>query len=114
MISDSGTILAIALLWAHVIADGPLNTATISKGKRPWLKEGRGLRFVVYHLMHSFIHAGFVLLITGSIALAAAEFVVHLVTDALKVADVIDARLDQFIHIVVKFLWAAIAVGWHV
>ncbi|MFV1536964.1 DUF3307 domain-containing protein [Phaeobacter sp. JH204B] len=100
------------LLFAHALADYPLQGDFLSKAKNhrapipgvPWYQA---------LVSHSAIHAGFVGVITGSIVLALAEFVVHTATDYAKCAGKISYNTDQAIHISCKVIWAIACIWWH-
>lgn len=95
------------LIFAHALADYPLQGDFLSNAKNhtapipgvPWY-QALGA--------HSAIHAGFVGIITGSIALAGAEFVIHTLTDHAKCAGRVSFNTDQAIHIGCKVLWAGL------
>ena len=60
---------------------------------------------------HAAIHGGAVGLITGSLWLGIAEFVVHWVTDHLKCHCFISYNTDQAVHVGCKVLWAYLLIG---
>ncbi|UWQ30246.1 DUF3307 domain-containing protein [Leisingera sp. M523] len=94
------------LIFAHMLADYPLQGDFLSKAKNhtapipgvPWYQA---------LVAHSAIHAGAVFLITGSVLLALAEFIVHAATDHAKCAGRISYNTDQAVHIGCKVLWVA-------
>lgn len=104
-----GHVLAL-LVFAHALADYPLQGDFLSRAKNrtapiptvPWWQAMAA---------HATIHAGFVGLITGSALLAAAEFVIHWITDDLKCRGKINFNIDQGIHILCKTAWAVLAVS---
>lgn len=106
MAPDLPSILAL-LIVGHCLADYPLQGEFLSRGKNrfsptpdiPW-----------YHAMfaHASIHAGFVGVITGSIWLGLAEFVLHWIIDDRKCAGKISFDMDQLLHIACKFLWVGL------
>lgn len=92
------------LVFGHMLADYPLQTDFIAKGKNrntaipgvPW-----------YYIMtaHAFMHGGAVGLFTGSMVLAFAETVVHFFIDVAKCEGYTNIHVDQALHIVCKLLW---------
>lgn len=98
------------MVAAHALADYPLQGEFLSKAKNhtapipgvPWYQA---------LLAHSAIHAGFVGVITGSIWLALAEFVIHTATDYAKCAGRISYNTDQAIHIGCKVVWAVLVIA---
>ena len=58
-------ILAIQLLAAHALCDYPLQGDYLAKGKDPWGPFPRGV-WIHCLTAHAMIHAGSVLLVTGS------------------------------------------------
>ena len=98
------------LIFAHMLADYPLQGDFLSRAKNrtapipgfPWWQALTA---------HAIIHAGFVYVITGSIALGACELVAHWITDDLKCRGKIGLNADQAIHLLCKVLWAAIAAN---
>ena len=97
------------LLAAHAVADYPLQGDFLAKAKNrraplqgvPWW-QALGA--------HAAIHAGFVGIITGLLALGVAEAVAHFVIDDLKCRGRIGFNVDQYLHVLCKVLWVAIAV----
>lgn len=97
------------MVFAHALADYPLQGDFLSKAKNhtapipgvPWYQA---------LFAHSTIHAGFVGIITGSVWLALAEYVVHTLTDYAKCDSRISFNTDQAIHIGCKAVWAVLAV----
>jgi hypothetical protein len=57
---------------------------------------------------HAAIHAGMVLLITGSLWIALAELACHMVIDWLKCDGRIGFSTDQALHYAFKILWAVL------
>lgn len=97
--------LAIQLLVGHWLADYPLqgDFLSMAKAKGP-------LR--VYHLIaHAGIHAGAILLITGRVDLAVAEWVLHTIIDEMKTRNHITFAQDQVLHILCKLIWLLIILG---
>lgn len=98
------------LIFAHAMADYPLQGDFLARAKNhtapicgvPW-----------YHALaaHCTIHAGFVGIITGSLALGIAEFFIHAVTDYAKCSGRISYNTDQAIHVGCKICWAVLVVA---
>lgn len=96
------------LVCCHFLADYPLQGDFLAQAKNRNTAVGRV--FWLHALTaHSFIHAGFVALVTGSIWLGLAEAVAHGITDHLKCEQKISLNADQAVHIGCKVLWAVIA-----
>lgn len=99
------------LLFAHALADYPLQGDFLAKAKNranpipgvPWF---HGL------IPHAAIHGGFVGVITGSVWLGIAEFVAHCIIDDTKCMGRISYNTDQALHVACKVLWVALIVGW--
>ena len=90
------------LLTVHWVADYPLQGEFLANAKQ------KGpLR--VYHLIaHSGIHAGAVLLVTGSIFIALFEWIAHTIIDELKVRGITNFAQDQALHILCKLLYVIV------
>ena len=97
--------LLILLLVAHALADYPLQGDFLAKAKFGTIPGIPGWYALA---VHSLIHAGFVLWLTGYEELALVEFVAHFIIDKLKINDRISFMVDQFLHIALKFVYA----GW--
>lgn len=98
------------MVVAHALADYPLQGDFLSKAKNHTAPIA-GVPFYQALAAHSAIHAGFVGIITGSIWLGLAEFIIHTATDYAKCDGRISYNTDQAIHIGCKIVWAAIAVA---
>lgn len=99
------------LLFAHALADYPLQGDFMARAKNPALPLP-GVPWETALTMHAAIHAGFVGLITGSLLLALFELVVHWLIDYAKCRGVLSFREDQVLHVGCKVLWAlVVAVG---
>lgn len=89
------------LLAGHALADGPLQQGWVGRLKgSPHL----GRRAVGY-AVHGTTHAGLVLMLTGSLALFAAELVAHVTIDAIKKTGAYGNVVDQILHVACKVLW---------
>lgn len=107
--------LLFIFIFFHFLADYPLQGDFLSKAKNR--NSSIGKVFWKHALFaHSFIHAGFVGMITmmstGSqhlgLAFAFAELVIHGVTDFLKCENKITLNTDQAVHIGCKIIYAAL------
>ncbi len=95
------------MIGAHALADYPLQGDFLARAKNrkspidgvPWYQALAA---------HAAIHALFVGVITGSIYLAAAEFVAHCVIDDFKCQGRISFNSDQALHIICKVVWVLI------
>lgn len=92
------------LILFHFIADYPLQGDFLSKAKNKNTDVGK-LFWIHALTAHSFIHSGFVSIVTGNLFLGLFEFVSHFITDYLKCQNKITLNQDQFIHILSKLLW---------
>lgn len=108
----SPLIMFLLLLWAHAIADYPLQGDFLAKAKNisapipgvPWWQALTA---------HAIIQAGFVGLITGNVALAFAEFVAHWLIDLMKCRGEIGFNMDQLMHVACKVTWVLVMVSMH-
>lgn len=99
------------LLVGHAIADYPLQGDFLAKAKNranpipgvPWF---HGL------LPHAAIHGGSVGIITGSVTLGLAEFVVHCIIDDAKCMGRISYNTDQALHVACKVAWVALIAAF--
>lgn len=95
------------MLVGHALADYPLQGDFLARAKNhtaplpgiPW-QQALG--------WHAMIHAGFVGVISGSIALGICEFIMHTVTDYGKCAGRITFNQDQAIHVACKVMWCVL------
>lgn len=102
------TEFLIPLLFWHALADYPLQGDFLAKAKNrttpipgvPWWQALTA---------HAAIHAGGVYVITGSVWMCIAEFVIHWLTDDAKCRGRLSFNADQSIHIACKVAWAIIA-----
>lgn len=91
----------ILLMLAHFLCDYALQGDFMAKAKNhkapipgvPWL---------TVLTSHAAIHAGFVVIITGSVAFGVIELIVHSVTDYLKCDGRLNFNQDQAIHLATK------------
>lgn len=108
--AEVATLLGL-MLFAHALADYPLQGDFLSRAKSA-VNPIPGVPWYQALGAHSMIHAGAVGIITGSIWLALAEFLIHAVTDDAKCRGRISYNVDQGIHIACKVVWAVIAVDY--
>ena len=100
-----------ALIVAHCLCDYPLQGDFLSRAKNranpipgvPWW-QALGA--------HAIIHAGAVAWLTGIWWLGVLEFITHAITDDAKCQGRLSFNQDQFIHVLCKIAWTAIA--WEV
>lgn len=97
--------LFIWLLVGHALGDYVLQNDFIAKAKNHTTTIGQELYLAVLPA-HAMIHAGFVLLFTGSAVLSLVEFIVHGLTDWLKCDDRLSFYQDQAIHVITKVIIA--------
>lgn len=102
---EDGLTLFLALVFAHALADYPLQGDYLARAKDR--RNPLGANGVWIHALaaHSIIHGGFVALITGVWWLGVAEAVVHGVTDMAKTEGVISYHQDQAFHLAWKAVW---------
>lgn len=103
------------LIMGHAVADYPLQSDTMAKGKnknRPLdlSKIPAGQKPIktvwIYWLSaHSLTHAVAVYLVTNSSLLAFAEFVCHWIIDYAKCENLTTIHTDQALHIFCKIAW---------
>lgn len=102
-------VLFFLLIFAHCLADYTLQGDFLSQAKNRNTSIGK--TFWPHALFaHSMIHVGFVLTLTGSVALAVAEMVIHGLTDWLKCENKISLNQDQAVHVGCKFVWALLTI----
>ena len=96
------------LVFAHMLADYPLQGDFLAKGKNRTAPIP-GIHFGHPLAAHAIIHGGFVGIVTGSLWMGIAETIIHAITDDAKCRGKIGYHTDQAIHVGCKVLWAAIA-----
>ena len=97
------------LIFAHCLADYPLQGDFLAQGKNR--NSDIGKVFWPHALSaHAIIHGGFVGLITGSWVLFILESVIHGLVDWFKCEGLISMRADQSAHYLCKIVWAMVAV----
>ena len=97
------------LVVGHYLADFPLQGDFLANAKNRNTPIGK-LYWPHALVAHAFIHAGFVIWITGSLFLAICELVIHAYTDYLKCENKISLNTDQVIHLSCKLTWAFLTV----
>jgi hypothetical protein len=102
-------VLLLLLCAGHALCDYPLQGDFLAKGKNQ-LAPLPGVPWYQCMFAHSLIHAGTVLLITGSFALAILELTLHFATDFWKCEGAISFNTDQAMHYSCKVAWAALSV----
>lgn len=95
------------LIFFHALADYPLQGDFLAKAKNR-VSPIPGIPWWQALGAHSSIHSGFVLLATGSVLLAAVEFVVHFLTDDAKCRGKLTFNQDQGIHLLCKLFYVAV------
>ena len=120
---DSGlgsvATLFFAFAIAHALADFALQNDFIARSKIPgadlsgFFLKGQVPKYVWLHSLtaHSLIHAGGVWLISGSVILGLAEFVLHWTIDLIKGKNLISFHVDQSLHLFCKLVYALIIVS---
>lgn len=106
----------VALLIGHVLADYPLQGAFLSVAKNrhadasAMFEGGKAPRGLWIHALtaHSLVHAGAVWIITGSLALGMAEWVLHWGIDFAKCEKWTNFTADQLLHVACKLVFAAL------
>lgn len=102
--TDEILTMGLLLCGGHWLADYPLQSDFMAKAK-----VAGPLR--AYHLIaHAGIHSAVVLLVTGSIWLALAEWLLHTLIDEAKTRGIIDFAQDQALHLACKLLWLVLSV----
>lgn len=103
--------IAALLVFGHCLADYPLQGDFLAKAKNHKAPIP-GVPWPTALLAHAAIHAGVVLLVTGSLWFALAEFVGHAVIDHTKCAGRIGFNTDQGLHLAMKAAYiAALAIA---
>jgi hypothetical protein len=94
------------LLVGHSLADFPLQGDYMAKAKDPTGTLGQGgvWRWVLFS--HAMIHGGSVAFFTHSIILGALEAISHAIIDYTKCHKRLTFNQDQWLHILLKVIWA--------
>lgn len=104
------------LLIGHALCDYPLQADFLARGKNrhsvmtppPGAKPQTIWPYCL--TAHALIHAGFVLIITGSPLLSAAEAASHWLIDYAKCENWTGIHWDQWLHVWCKVLWVVAVV----
>lgn len=97
--------LLLLLLAVHALCDFPLQGDFLAKAKDP-VRSLPGVPWWCAMAAHCLIHAGGVLVVTGSSALASIELVAHGAIDVAKCRSKIDFATDQALHVLCKVAYA--------
>lgn len=98
-----------ALLFFHFLADYPLQGDFLARAKNH-VEPIPNVSWRHALFAHSFIHAGFVYLVTGQVLFFLIELIGHAITDHEKCKGELTFNMDQTIHISMKFMYALILV----
>lgn len=101
------TQLFLLLVFFHFLADFPLQGDYLAKAKNRHTDLGKD-HWGLALFAHSFIHAGFVFMVTSSIIVATLELVSHAVIDYLKCENKFGIHVDQALHICLKLIWVTL------
>ena len=112
LIHQGPLALFAAFVVIHALADFPLQGDYLSRQKSRRLANSRN-DWLVAMTAHCVIHAGGVWLVSGSLAFAAAEFVLHGLIDLGKGEGKFGIASDQLLHLTCKATYALLlAHGW--
>lgn len=103
--------MALLLLTWHALADYPLQGDFLARGKNRHAPID-GIPADLCMRAHCWIHAGGVLVITGSVVCALIEHVLHWAIDDAKCGGHTSFRTDQRLHVACKVAYAAICGSW--
>ena len=101
-----------AFVLIHVLADFPLQGEYLARQKSRKLADSRS-DWIVALVAHCVIHAGGVWLISGSLAMAAVEFILHGTIDLVKGEEKIGIATDQVLHLVCKLGYVLLLTQCH-
>lgn len=102
--NDPYVLTLMLLLFAHCLADFPLQGDFLAQAKDRHSAVGRAI-WPECLAAHSVIHGGAVLLVTASPLLAVFETVAHAAIDYAKCEKLISFRTDQLLHVLCKVVW---------
>jgi hypothetical protein len=104
-------VLLFKLLIGHALADYPLQGDFIGKFKCRNVPSPIPGAVIWWHLLtaHALIHAGAVWIITGSVAFALVELVLHWMIDLAKCDNWTNFHADQALHVACKIIYSVIA-----
>ena len=103
----------LVLIAGHALADYPLQTDFIAKGKNHRAPIP-GIDWPIILLAHALIHGLTVYALTGSAALLVLESVLHTVIDWTKCEGLTTFRVDQALHVACKVVYvlAGASLWW--
>ena len=112
-------ILFFAMAIGHALADYPLQGFFLASGKNRHIdsstffgsNEVSPILWVHSLTAHALIQAGMVWIVTGSGALALAEFIIHWIIDFVRCEKWIGFSMDQALHLICKLIYAMILVA---
>ena len=96
------------LVWGHFVCDFPLQGDFLARGKNH-VSPIAGIPWWWCLLAHCAIHAGWVYMVTGSVALCLAELCAHAVIDYNKNSGRYEFGTDQMLHLLCKIAWMVLA-----
>jgi len=101
------------LIAAHFIIDFPLQGDTVALQKSPYTNNALSKQVPWYYWMtaHSLMHAAGVLMITGSLEMAALELWFHWSIDFGKCGKWYGIHVDQALHILCKLFYFWVTGG---
>lgn len=102
--SDPYFLTFLLLLFAHCLADFPLQGDFLAQAKDRRSAIGRTV-WPECLIAHAVIHGGAVLLVTASPLLAIYETASHAAIDYAKCEKWISFRTDQVLHVLCKVVW---------
>lgn len=112
LIQQGPLALFAAFLVIHALADFPLQGDYLSRQKSRKHADSRS-DWIVALIAHCVIQAGGVWLVSGSLALAGVELVLHCMIDLGKGEEKYGIVVDQALHLILKLAYALLlANGW--
>lgn len=99
--------VAFFLVVGHAVCDYPLQGDFMARAKNHRTPVP-GFDWLAVLVFHAVIHAGAVLLVTGSLDLALAELCFHAAIDFGKCSGRFGFRVDQGLHLLCKALYVAV------
>ena len=99
----------LALAVCHALADFPLQGRYLADQKARHSADSHE-EWLVALCAHSLIHAGGVWLVTGSLTLGVAEWILHTVIDLLKGERKFGLVTDQILHLACKVVYTVLIV----
>lgn len=112
IILQGPVVIFAAFVVMHALADYPLQGDYIAKQKSRSSADSFSV-WIIALSAHCVIHAGGVWLISGSIAFAVAELILHGLIDIAKGEGKFGLVTDQLLHLACKVVYAPLlAYGW--